>query len=436
MAGIAQTPQMSCGGYTNIVPALRFELLSDAVERRSYSYFFEVVGPQSSGHHEKGFWTIALRQISHANIALLHAVAALGAIEEHHHAEDPLRRRALRTFALAQYGQSLSGLRKSVRNGAASALVILVGAVLHITMELRQKGEQGPAKAQLRTALRFLASSHRHTPSERAVLHRWIRPMLGRRLLQFEPQDKTQTLNDGVRLVETRLEAPESYEVSAIWGVPGIDEAHHELQSIIETTFTRIHRSASNGCTDEIEHALSRGRACLQNWQSAFDQNFAQPGNNRETLLPRILCQSAILIIQTVISTSRPPHDEDFARQIDACEAFMQLHKTTGHEGGAFFVDHAVIPSLFFAAVQCKDASLSARAMRILQNRPWREGFWDSRDVAEEARRVRGLFSERALRIDGLGEHPYLGCAWEFLGGCGLIVSNRDAGVNTFSKPP
>lgn len=90
--------------------------------------------------NEKGFWTVALRQISHTNISLLHAVAALGAIEEHHRAYDPLHRSSLRTFALVQYGQSLRDLRKSMDSGDASALVILVGAVLHITMELRQKG--------------------------------------------------------------------------------------------------------------------------------------------------------------------------------------------------------------------------------------------------------------------------------------------------------
>lgn len=423
------------------MPVLRFERLDHAVERRSYTYFFEAVVPQFSGHQEKGFWTIALRQISHTSTSLLHAVAALGAIEEHHRAENASQRKALRSLALTQYGQSLSDLRKSMHNAAASALVIIVDAILHITMELtmqlRQEEDQDLAKAQLRTALRFLtSSSHRHTPCEEAVLHRWIQPMLGRCLLQFEPQGKTQTSNDGVGFVELNRNIFDCYITSPTCETPVLDEAHRKLQFVIETTFAPIHRSAANGCTDDVEHARSHGIICLNEWKIAFDLNFAHFGDSRETLLLRILCQSALLIIRTVISTRHLPSNQDFARQIDSCEAFIQLHRTTDNGGAAFFVDHAVIPSLFFAAVQCKDEVLAEQAVRILESRPWREGFWDSRVVAKEARRVRQVLSEQSLQISALGEQPHLGCAWEFLAGSGLIISNQGHVENTTSMPP
>lgn len=253
--------------------------------------------------------------------------------------------------------------------------------------------------------------------------------MLGRRLLQFEPQDKPQTLNDTIAFVEPSQEALDSCRASAIHLFSGVEEAHHQLQSIIQATFSSVHLFASHGWPDEIERSLDRGRTLLHDWSATFGRSFAQPSNSRETLLPRILCQSALLIIQTVMSTRHLPSDEDFARQIDSCEAFMQLHNAVDNEGGAFFVDHAVIPGLFFAAVQCKDALLSERAVQTLRSRPWREGFWDSRDVANEAKRVRKLLSEQSLQIEGLREHPFLGCAWEFLGGSGLILSGGDTAI-------
>ncbi|KAK4506300.1 hypothetical protein PRZ48_000030 [Zasmidium cellare] len=159
-------------------------------------------------------------------------------------------------------------------------------------------------------------------------------------------------------------------------GFRGIVEAQDALRAIIETTFTGIHSFAAEGRNDDIEATLRSGIAYLQDWKAAYDRTIGQwlHGTHREALLPQILWQTALSVLRTIVSVNNLPSDEEFAENVGMCEAFMQLHGTTADEGDAFFVDHAVIPGLFFAAVQCKESTLSARAVQALRQRRWREG--------------------------------------------------------------
>ena len=99
-------------------------------------------------------------------------------------------------------------------------------------------------------------------------------------------------------------------------------------------------------------------------------------------------------------------------------------------------MDYALIPALFFTATRCPDTQVSEKALRLLKNTCWQEGFWSSQHAAEEAERILALrqmslmgggssppSEDSMVLIDGTTPlHRFEGCAWEFLSGHGLIL--------------
>lgn len=59
------------------------------------------------------------------------------------------------------------------------------------------------------------------------------------------------------------------------------------------------------------------------------------------------------MILRTVVSARDLPEIEAFEAQVEACQEFLNIHLEFQKRDSTFFMDHALIPALFFSATRC-----------------------------------------------------------------------------------
>lgn len=371
------------------------------------------------------------------NVALQHAMAALGSLHEASQRSSLRDSAEANAFAIVQYDKAIRNL--TVPNKSDLGVILHVCFILFITIEL-QLGDADQAISLLRSELNLLRQSQNPSPgslqtaSEKSLFRKFLGPMLIRFWLQLglekDAMARTVMALEDVHLDETPLQQDMTV-------FKDMNQAKEALQHILETTFSSMHVQAVRKDVEKLESIALHGRALLKSWKTAFTTTRQMWHTEQSTvLLLQIQSRTAELILRTVISTRDLASDEEFRHQVEACEEFLCLNLHDQHS--VFFMDHAVIQALFFTAVRCRDPAVSERALWLLESNVWQEGFWRSTQVARAARDL--IEEENQLRQSNLADlssqsendiasifapkRPFEGCAWEFLGGQKLIVTN------------
>lgn len=245
-------------------------------------------------------------------------------------------------------------------------------------------------------------------------------------------------------------EADRSIDGPNITSFRSFHEAKESLQSIIESTFSGLHTYTSRGMAEKVHRVHASGESLLAAWKARFatwcSTYEVSRAEHSTVLLLRVQSRAAELILGTLGSIDNFPTADDFSQQVDLCESFFEFHsqldQKRDREAG-FFMDHAIIPALFFTATRCADLQVSERALAVLRSKDWQEGFWRSRDVAamaSDVRRKQKLRTQSGLVARSPSFHspevggdatlswqedaePIPACAWEFLGGHKLVVT-------------
>lgn len=384
------------------------------------------------------FWSSIIKQMAGRNVAIRHAMASLGSIHELNSQSTSPRSKQLSILAYDQYHKAVRRLEETSIT-RDPRLIRVVCLVLFITIELKL-GVFRRAHSLLVTALEMLNASTAdeevfETLTERRMTDECILPML----IHFR--------------LQVTVPAVESMEQSnSLWYVrpvlPNLDDtpfltidcARDALGSILRSTFSAIHHYASNADTSALESMIETGRQMLSEWKTMFDRfcTRVKPARNRAMLLLQIQFRTAEMVLRTVVSTRDLPKIEAFEAQVEACEEFLDIHFELQRRENNFFMDHVLIPALFFSATRCPNVQIAKRALRLLRRTSWQEGFWTSRQAAEEAEKLIALQRSSANPSAAMGNNDisrtcrigslnrFEGCAWEFLNGHGLVLSKLD----------
>lgn len=373
------------------------------------------------------------------NVALQHAMAALGSLHEAGQRTSLRDSTEAKAFAIVQYDKAIRNL--TVSSTSDLGVIVHICFILFITIEL-QLGDVDQAISLLRNELNLLRQSQHpfpgslQTATEKSLFQKFLGPMLIRFWLQLG-LEKDAMARTVMALEDLRLN--ETSEQRSVTFFKDMNQAKEALQRILETTFSSMHVQAVRKDVERLEAIAQQGRARLTSWKVAFSTTKEMWHTEQSTvLLLQIQSRTAELILRTVISTRDLASNEEFRHQVEACEQFLCLNLHDQHS--VFFMDHAVIQALFFTAVRCRDPAISERALLLLESNVWQEGFWRSTQVASAARDL--IEEERQLRLSNQAvsapssgsdassifapKQPFEGCAWEFLGGQKLIITNTN----------
>lgn len=406
------------------------------------------------------FWTTTLRQVAHNNIAIQHATCALGSFWGAKQDVVPQQSTEKNAFAFQQYNKAIRLLTEMSIKNPGPDVTSLVCFILFITAELLL-GDGRRASHLLKIELDMLrqwsslSNGTLATLTEKTVISKHIGPMLIRFWLQVDPLQETLTKDISMALDPNYSEADRSIDGEDITSFKSLHEAKEGLQSIIESTFSGLHMYTSRGDAEKIHRIHASGESLLSAWKARFSTWCRQYEVSRAeystVFLLRVQSQAAELILGTLGTIDNFPTADEFSQQVDLCESFLEFHTQLDLKGdreAGFFMDHAIIPALFFTATRCADSQVSDRALAVLRSKDWQEGFWRSRDVAAMASNVRreqrlrtpsglvarspSLHSPEAYGGDAIfswqgGVEPMPACAWEFLGGHKLVVTGSSS---------
>ena len=242
----------------------------------------------------------------------------------------------------------------------ARDLTSLICSILFITIELLLR-DSHRARCLLRNELDMLGQWNTTstkipaTPTEKTIISRYIEPMLIRFWLQADPLQDTSTKNSLIVLDREVARPAALIEGENFIAFRCLDEAKEGLQSILESTFSGLHTYTSRGDTDKVHKMHTTGTSLLSTWKARFSmlciEVGATPAEKSTVLLLEIQSQVAELTLRTLVSTQELPLAVEFSRQIDLCERFLKFHahhNQTRDRVAGFFMDHAIIPALYF----------------------------------------------------------------------------------------
>ena len=346
-------------------------------------------------------------------------------------------------FAIHQYNKAIYHLIGASRREIPPGLVSLICFILFLTIELLQ-GDSLRASHLLRTEFglleqcRISAYHYWTTSSEDIVIRKHIQPMLIRFWLQVDPAQNILPKTVITTLDDASFHAKETMQGQVVDVARSVTNAKETLQLILGDVFSSLHVHAVRGDLEKLETIFENSKTLLTSWGTQYSTVLDTVAATTQKdhlqtsiLLLKIQFQTADLILRTVVSLRDLPNRREFSMLVDLCEKFIATNLASGN-GSGLFMDHAIIPTLFFTAVCCPDPIISERAISQLRSKDWREGFSNSRDVATLALNaleqgkspylpITPGLSGKSPTLEGAQHMPT--CAWEFLGGHRLVVA-------------
>ena len=387
------------------------EISTDSKELRSYQYFQERTSSELSSPYDEVFWQDIVLQISYQQIALRHAVAALGALHESlnsiYNATIPLSyAESQRHFAWRQCNKAIRLLRDGTGT-SPSISVALVASILFSTFEfLENRCESGLDQIdagegvlhQWRQSVTTI-----QTKSELDLVEGHLAPMLARcknsttRFLTPTNDIPPLTLmvNWGTRaLIEDLGRAlPDLFE--------GVQHARDSLWSLYDVISSSTISMTSVPNHPQLAIAVRKGEELLRAWRIKFAQYreiqmasipLEDPDRLRTFRKAANVLQIHSYVFSVIVSTLSTEkedvfddHLEEFRKIVSLTRTFIELDEEQKKSQGcnlsgrtSFSFDLGVIPPLWVVSSRCRDPGVRREALRLLFLARRREGVWSS----------------------------------------------------------
>ena len=396
------TPLLGLGPATDYIEtaarclpsSLRVVDLADPRLRRSLCYFREKTARRMS--HNQHFWDCLVLQVSQYHAAILHAIVALGAIDESlvlmHQDKDSTQGKELHRLSFQQWNQSIA-LMTHHAAVPPSAGILLLSCALYRMLETMIDGIDSGLEI-LRKALEFLQQwrtsdpSVSRTMSEAELVDKHVSPMIRSASEDFEFLAKD---NDFiVRPCDGRAEddvvfplLPQSYAISEVYKIFKImsNKIGSEIGGLLGEEYM-LH----------LDTAICRSESLLKNWYqstrfivgpaSSSDPETSQ----RAAVLLQIRYNVAMIQLRTALFRDEmlfDAHNAAFRKIVELCQEVERLEAEESKSTSATTVIHTldlrIIMPLVLVAARCRDPTIRRQAVHVLLSSGRMERIWCGR---------------------------------------------------------
>ncbi|KAL4751805.1 hypothetical protein BDW72DRAFT_192665 [Aspergillus terricola var. indicus] len=372
-------------------------------EQRCFAHFRDHMVPTLSQFFDSPLWQDLILQMCHSEAAVYHAVVALSAV--HKDSEiygPPLPGQDLQNdwhgFALEQCGRSFALLsRRCSSQDPRFRQVMLLCCLLFVLTQLL-RGQYDDAFQHLESGLRILDEA-----KNQGGLERSLQPCVVAAFIKLEVQSLQYGVQ-GALSVGYEVEQPidhmvdygaypslhEAYPI-IYEAYPSLHAARQALDLLLGATFRFLGQC---GVLSKEEILLDYGslhhrQLRLLSRVSVFGNRLERfclrsrlnPKERRGADLLRLVYQSLSLPIKTALIRDDATLDyytPEYEAHLSAVESFMDRYP----ERPTVTLDIGILPSLYYAAMSCRDYRIRYRAIAALWAWPHREGSFDSNWLA------------------------------------------------------
>ena len=394
-----------CDGYSS-PGILTLETLPGPVRSKMESRYFDlfrrntILGLKGFDHGST-FWSYMVLQFSQSSPAVLHAVLALAALNEHQDGKSSgVGDAGGYRLYLTQYNKAIGYLR--ARQSRQETPLTLTCCVLFICLENAQ-GNDDTALAHLQNGLKILQNwkmDARTSASEDMAIQNLTDVF---RRLDMQATIFLDSRQPELNATSTLRSLPTEHSDSLCFS--SMRDAQISLEEIelrlfyVLTTKSTQHRSSQSH--DELlstRAPLLRGLAGrFEDWKKAFDSF-----SNRESeklgmedvrlgVLLALHYESTTLMLG--IKSKQAPNMQDLltweSKITRINDISRSLIKTTTSEGRfTFSADTGVIAPLYYAAMRATSSAVRQQVIKTLRSVRCREGFWDAETAATIAENI------------------------------------------------
>ncbi|KUJ17310.1 uncharacterized protein LY89DRAFT_584492 [Mollisia scopiformis] len=425
-----------CDGYgvqvTSLVQARESSLSSPDIhsyrsekENRGFDYFRYKALSELIGFDTKSdFWSHVVLRFSEASPAVFRAVLSLSALHETTYCQGSETTMESMTF-LRQYNKAIRQLCS--RQTIQPVQFTLTCCILFICLE-NLRGNYDAALLHLEKGLEVLKHWHTQdvTSSEQEA-----REFITRAFQRLDMQATTFLDSRQPRFNISSLDQASTRITNKPLSFVDLHQARATLEALVSKLFyiitTKSHPqlhswSAENTYLPARKSLLNGLRVEFLKWKTVFDTFSHQEGQNwqedelRLSVLLALHHHTTALMLDIRYNTDvdgkyyGPPKDEEWTKINDICQSMISSLSTSK---SSFSADMGLIAPLYFTAMQADNPRISQRAIDLLYQIKWKEGFWNAGTaarVAEKALRDQITGASGANSTGGIAELAKVYC--------------------------
>ncbi|KAH8799749.1 hypothetical protein F5884DRAFT_811148 [Xylogone sp. PMI_703] len=374
------------------------------------------VAPKLSSSSDARFWAILIPQMSQTEPAIRHAVAAICAVHkdiQSIHSYPQLSVFRPNHLAIKEASWAMQSLSQKINSDPSSCLVPLVACLLFTCLEL--------LCGNLETAVLHVAYGLRIFNDLRAA------ERAGRSHQQVGDMD---TIEKEVAPIFQHLsllcllfgqthafDTPSHAATADFTTFTSLESARFNLFELFRQVFRFIKVASSKAdkgtvdVADLIEKVKYERR--LQHWYSCMEQyvetaaKLGRHVNENTVNILRLHHHTILVWLSVCLSVDGADldlHTSNFEEIVRLCESLARDLPPKRNSPGAattltpqtpgynkFSFGMGMIPSLYWVARECRDATIRERALDLLLKAPPRESLWDAHVFSKLAQRARAI---------------------------------------------
>ncbi|KAL9113879.1 MAG: hypothetical protein Q9227_002013 [Pyrenula ochraceoflavens] len=392
-------------------------------------FFTDTAGPSIAGFLDGCFWARLIPQISESELAVRHAIEAIGSLYYALHGPSrddelpvptPDSRAARQSFALQSYQRAINATIASLKAGKVNREVALITSLLFFCIETLQRRDT-EALVLLHNGFKMLLedlisveTSSSLEPSEMMQQH--IQPLFSRHGVLCDSWDK------GLTPYSETIYSQCGTSLSDIDPFSSLIEARGEFTKLLSEKHEIIKASfaARLDTPPDLDKLpiLARQRDALTMpimwWRSRVDKFMARHDCTEEDRIGATVLLSHCYIAQlwliwgpclSEMVFDLPNHIETFLAILNAAKSVITYMNTDGHNKPAFTFEMGLIAPLYWTAHKCRHPLIRRKAIALLKDCPTQEGIWVAKHCRKIALRVVGI-EEGWIDSDTVGNGP------------------------------
>ncbi len=265
------------------------------------------------------------------------------------------------------------------------------------------------AGQHLRTVVRLLEPSDKVGIAETIFINDVLRPTAERLLSSFG--GCTSDLLESVGQPGAPMDLPARFD--------HLNDAGNSLSMIAEVNFCKLGATVGGVSDESAVDVINAADRLLRQWWTVFQSSFnlfdavSDHYFRREGLGLLIRQRTLQILIRTRLDYNEMGFDTQrsgFCDIVTLCRHFVlsddQISSTSKSAPYRFYFGTAIIPSLTFTGMRCRDPFIRRQALRLLTERDRIEGYWGSDSSAKVIERII-LLEERGLdHVKTAGDVP------------------------------
>ncbi|KAK5695617.1 hypothetical protein LTR17_024544 [Elasticomyces elasticus] len=407
-------------------------------ELRALEFFHARTAPNLSSYFDAGFWTRLVFQVSHVEPAIMHAMVAVGHLNQRRDVwtkplpmlksvflvDDqpnvpglsdrivvgPTKRKVDHDdpFALSQYNKAISLLSQRIRDPDAASEIALLACILFVCIEFL-RGDVEPAFRHFKSGMSIAKASLTKSSSTKPTL-------------------TMELIREGMLPFFNRLEV-----LAMLFGQAPKHDYHITIDEAVPAHFNTM-----QDARDSIVHLSNIGLRFIRNMKKGRYARLVLPDDFvRQAVLEREVERWKEALDALILTDTVSLRDLDAAKvlrvhqiiltvwlgscchiadsYLDNFMADFEAGVTLGEEiqrnaaaieqrrtnQPSFLFDMELVSPLYYIAIKCRDPNIRRRAIALLRQTRRREGLWDSNMAAAIAERIAALEEVNLSTLDG-----------------------------------